>query len=285
MRGVAFAAAFAACVSVCGFAKATDLFTPTPEPEYLPPALWTGFYFGGHAGWSWGKMDVHDVYNYGGDPEADNSVDISGLIAGIQIGYNFRNSNLVYGVEADLGYLDLSGKKSADLPNSSYIDDNPHNDTPNNDINGTYSLSGGFYGDLTGRLGYVADRTLLYLKGGAAFLKTDFDSHYVGANCTTTHTCSGTANPSIFDFSNSETLFGWTLGVGVEYALSSSLSLKLEYQHFDFGSGSFDYEGTYKFKGNLQSKLEDGGIRYSPTIDAVKLGINYRMDDGLEELK
>ena len=287
MRGVAFAAAFAACVSVCGVAKATDLFTP-PEPEYLPPAtLWTGFYFGAHAGWSWGKMDVHDVYTYGGDPEADNSVDISGLIAGVQVGYNFRNGNLVYGVEADLGYLDLSGNKSADLPNPSRMDATPGFD-PNRDINGTYSLSGGLYGDLTGRLGYAADRTLLYLKGGAAFLKTDFDSHYVGANCTTTHTCGGTGagNPSIFDFSNSETLFGWTVGVGVEYALTSSVSLKLEYQHFDFGSGAFDYEGTYNFKGNLHSKLEDGSIKYSPTIDAVKLGINYQMGGGeAEELK
>jgi hypothetical protein len=36
-----------------------------------------------------------------------------------------------------------------------------------------------------------------------------------GANCTTTRICSGATNPSIFDFSNSETLFGWTLGVGM----------------------------------------------------------------------
>jgi outer membrane immunogenic protein len=279
MRGVAFAAAFAACVGVCGVANATDLFTPTPEPEYAQPAaLWTGFYFGGHAGWSWGSTDVHDVFDYKGDPIADNSVDTSGVIAGVQVGYNFRNGNFVYGVEADLGYLDLSGKGSFDLPN-------PKPSDRTGDISSTYSLSGGLYGDLTARFGYATDKTLLYVKGGAAFVNTDFNSHYVGQNCSTVgHGC-GPSNPSVFDFSNNETLFGWTIGVGVEYALTSSLFLKLEYQHFDFGSGSFGYDGRYTFNDKGYTSKLEGDVTYSPTVDAVKLGVNYQLDGGGESLK
>jgi outer membrane immunogenic protein len=275
MRSVAFAAMFAACMGVSGVAMATDLYTPSPEPEYLPPStLWTGFYFGGHAGWSWGNTDVHDVFNYGGDPVADNSVDTSGLIAGIQLGYNFRRGNIVYGIEADLGYMDLSGSGSFALPNGM-------NGDPRGGLSSTYSLSGGLYGDLTARIGYAADRTLLYLKGGAAFVNTDFDSHYVGQNCSTTNLCNKlTPNPSIFDFDNSDTLWGWTAGVGVEYALSQSWSLKLEYQHFDFGSTSFSYDKDFKFNKNGYTSHLDGDVKYAPTVDAVKLGVNYQFGSG-----
>ena len=244
MNKVALAAAFAACVCLPGAAFSADLsLKDTPEVEYVPPSvLWTGPYFGVHVGGARGKVDVSDTFDYGGDPHADNSLDSNGVIAGVQIGYNFRHGNLVYGVEADLGYMNLSGDDSFDLPAYQGKDINA--------VSANYSLSGGLYGDLTGRLGYAADKALLYVKGGAAFLKVDTDSHYEGANCTTTALKCGPKNPSTFDFGDSETLWGWTVGVGVEYALSSSLSLKLEYQHFDFDSTSLSYKGTDYFTAN-----------------------------------
>lgn len=282
MSRVAFAAAFAACFGLSGAALATDLsLKDTPAYEYVPPSvLWTGPYVGVHVGGGFGNVDVSDTYDYHGDPHADNSYDANGVIAGIQLGYNFRQGNLVYGVEADLGYLNLSGEKYFDLP--AYQND------PNNAIGSTYSLSGGLYGDLTARLGYATDKSLFYVKGVAAFLNVDTKSHYEGANCTTkaTKAC-GERNPSDFNFDDSETLLGWTVGVGTEYALSSSLSLKLEYQHFDFGTASSNYSGTDYFASNhptYKSTLS-GAADVSPTVDAVTIGLNYQFNRGDDALK
>lgn len=287
MSRVAFAAALAACVGMSGAALASDLsLKDTPVYEYVPPSvLWTGPYIGVHVGGGFGKVDVSDTYDYHGDPHADNSYDATGVIAGIQLGYNFRQGNLVYGIEADLGYLNLSGDKYFDLPG--------YNNDPNNAIGSTYSLSGGLYGDLTARLGYAADKTLFYVKGGAAFLNVDTESHYAGANCTTTEAdhCHGTPHLSKFDFSDSDTLLGWTVGVGAEYAISSSLSLKLEYQHFDFGTTSSKYSGTdsfscqYNYNHTCTSTLKNGHLDVSPTVDAVTVGLNYQFNQGDDGLK
>jgi outer membrane immunogenic protein len=281
MSRVAFAAAFAACFGLPNAVLATDLsLKDTPTYEYTPAPIWTGLYFGVHVGGAPGDINVSDTFDYNGDPHADNDVDTSGVIAGVQVGYNFQRGNFVYGVEADLGYLDLSGSKTADL----------HKETHRyNDLDATYSFSGGLYGDLTARVGYASDNLLIYLKGGAAFLNVDANSRYVGANCSILGECGSGREASTFNFDNSEMLLGWTIGVGAEYALSSSVSLKVEYQHFDFGSASSDYEGEHNFScgqwGTCTSKLW-GNSESSVTVDAVKVGLNYQFnrgdDDGLK---
>ena len=282
MSRVAFGAVFAACLGMSTAALATDLsLKDPPNYEYTPAPIWSGLYFGVHAGGARTDIDVSDTYVYNADPHAENSFGTTGVIAGVQLGYNFQRGNFVYGVEADLGYLDLGGSKYFDLPAA--------NDDPRNAIGATYSLSGGLYGDLTARVGYATDKTLLYLKGGVAFLNVDTKSHYEGANACTmgNRSCGSYKDPSTFDFENSETLLGWTVGVGAEYALSSSLSLKVEYQHFDFGSVSSSYHGIDKFNPNKpswQSELT-GNSEISPTIDAVTVGLNYQFNRDDDELK
>jgi outer membrane immunogenic protein len=279
MSRVAFAAALAACVSVCGGASAADL-SLKDTPEYYPPSLrWTGFYVGGHLGGAFTDVKVDDTYDYNGDPFVSSTIDSTGLIVGLQLGYNIQRGNIVLGVEADLGYLDISGSESKDLIN-------PMPNDRTNDIKGKYSVDGGLYGDLTGRLGYASDKTLLYVKGGVAFLNADYNAHYVGQNWSTVSPsgCNCTSNASEFKFGKSETLVGWTIGVGLERALSENWSLKAEYQHFDFGSMSLDYSGSYEFKKNYYSKLK-GNTDIATTVDAVKVGVNYRFNGGDEALK
>jgi outer membrane immunogenic protein len=281
MGKVAWAAAFAACFSLPGGALAADLSLKDTPEYYAPSPIWTGLYFGGHVGGVFGDTEVEDTFDYNGDPFARNNIDSTGVISGVQLGYNVQRGNVVFGVEADLGYLSLSGDKTADLPH-------PEREKydPNDEISAKYSIEGGLYGDLTARLGYAADKALFYVKGGAAFVNAEFNSHYVGANCSTTGKHCGPANPSKFDFETSDTLWGWTIGVGVEYALSKNWSLKAEYQHFDFGSMSLDYEGEYTFntKKKLTSDLE-GSADIALTVDAVKVGVNYKFGGDYETMK
>lgn len=222
---------------------------------------WQGLYFGVHGGGAWGSAKVHDQFIYNADPIFDGNGDSTGAIGGAQAGYNVQRGHFVFGVEADIGYLGLSARGSDAGFGGGYA------------ISGQYETSGGMYGDLTGRLGYAADRVLLYAKGGAAFLDADVKADYKGDNY-------WHDGRSVFHLGHSDTLTGWTIGAGAEYAISPSWSIKAEYQHFDFGSMSYaTKESCVGISHNNKSCIIDGKTDTSITADAVKLGINYRLSN------
>ena len=262
---------------------ATDLYV-RPEPKdvpYVPPPFWPGFYVGGHVGGAWNAATAHDHYDYIGDPEASNKITGIGPLGGGQAGYNFRWGNIVFGPEADFGYLGLPGSRSVALPIAP--DCTARGYSANFcGLTAKYSNAGGLYGDLTGRLGYAAGPTLFYAKGGAAFLNSEFKANYIGQNCLTAHYCSGPAIPSQFNFDQSGTLWGWTMGAGVEYSFSQEWSVKLEYQHFDFNSMSMAHDGRFNIPGNSPAHSTlSGNVEVSPTVDSVMLGVNYHPNLGL----
>ncbi len=259
--------------------------------EFMP--LWQGFYFGGHAGGIWGNTGVNDNFTYIGDPTLNPSLSGTNFIGGGQAGYNFQSGHFVFGLEGDIGYLGIFASKSGSSDPISctgtytaapYTVQYTGDSAKMCDVDAKYSSSSNLYGDLTGRLGYLADRTLFYAKGGVAFLDADFKANYAGQSCMTLNTC-GSGGPSLFNFGHSETLTGWTAGAGVEYALNPRWSLKAEYQHFDFGSMSYSYSGSYVIPtvpdswhagGHYTSTLY-GKTDVSVTADAVTLGVNYHL--------
>ncbi len=290
---------FVASLMLSSYVKAADLYGPpaslkdSPEP-FAPAALWPGFYLGGHAGGAWGGPGVSDTFQYVGDPSFNGGLNGTGFIGGAQAGYNIQRGHFVFGPEADIGYLGLSASKLVSFrPNSCtahYQDGNLSYDLAHHDeqmcwVDGKYSSSSDLYGDITGRFGYALDRTLFYAKGGVAFLDANFKANYSGQNWRTFY---GTGGPSLFNFDHSDTLVGWTIGAGVEYALTSSWSLKAEYQHFDFGSLSYSYSGcvsvgepcpaTYQPYNNHFTSTIDGQTKVSVSADAVTLGVNYHIN-------
>jgi high affinity Mn2+ porin len=80
-------------------ALAADL--PVKAPQYRPAFDWSGFYIGGHTGYSRGASSAVLT-----DPQvAASSGNFSGVIGGVQGGYNVRlASGLLLGVEADLTF-------------------------------------------------------------------------------------------------------------------------------------------------------------------------------------
>jgi outer membrane immunogenic protein len=250
------------CCGLAFNAQAADMYRGSlkDSPEYLPalPA-WGGLYLGGHIGGAWSDVGVTDTYYYHEDPTIDSSIGASGVIGGGQIGYNFQSGNFVYGAEIDLGGMDLSGSNTVQLQGGP------------EPLSARYSISGGFYGDITGRLGFVAGRALFYGKGGAAFLNADFNSHYTGRFAE-------------FDFSNSDAMWGWTIGGGVEYKLSRSWSIKAEYQHFDFGDTSFANTASKPTVWGCCANLSSDA-KVSPTADAVTVGVNYFLNQGSGQIK
>ncbi len=248
---------------------------------------WQGLYFGVHGGGAWGSADVKDSFDYVGDPHIDGSGSSTGLIAGGQVGYNVQQGHVVFGVEGDIGYLDISAKSGgAHVQTSGYCQNTVTNNrydwsTGYCNISSQYDTSGGLYADVTGRLGYATNRVLLYAKGGVAFLNADVKAHYDGTSVNSAK--------SKFDFDHGDTLVGWTIGAGAEYAINPSWSLKAEYQHFDFGSMSYAYSdckslasgfncpGNGAPGGNYTANITNGKNDISVTADTVTVGVNYHL--------
>ena len=205
-----------------------------------PVQSWTGFYFGGHAGGAWSDVDAR--VNYIGSLSPVTPDRSTGVIGGGQLGYNLQSGNIVFGLEADLGGAGLSGSARTTVG------------TPYD-----YKHSGGFYGDITGRVGLTSGQALFYAKGGAAFLNSEYQFKYIG-------------NPQ-YDSSGGDTSWGWTIGGGIEYMLNSNWSAKIEYQHFDFGRTDI--------KINNVNYLAE----FNTTADAVTFGANYHVGRGYEPLK
>ena len=197
-------------------------------------------------------------------------------MGGAQAGYNIQRGHVVFGLEGDIGYLGISAKSSGSYTPSS----NPGNfhcgtywagDGHVCDISGQYSTSGGLYGDITGRLGYATDRVLFYGKGGVAFLNADTKANYKGESV-------GWINTEfLFQFRQQRDACRLDHRSGAEYALNPAWSLKAEYQHFDFGSMSYNYsEHLYlseRLRGGLHSpsyRRQERQSRLPPT--AVKVG-------------
>ena len=235
-------------------ANAADIYRPSEGGYKDAPYAgvnWSGFYFGANVGGAWATDQVRDV-NIDWCSGLGSSIgpctynnNATGVFGGGQLGFNVQRGNIVFGPEVDLGYMDLSHTawQVAGLSSS--------------------TVSPGFYADVTARLGYAVDRTLVYAKGGYAY--------YGGS-------VSNWTDDGPNHSGSTSGLNGWTLGGGLEYKINPSLSLKAEYLHFDFGS--------------VTNTVEQGGECTGPcpfgnklSIDTAKIGVNYFVNSGYEPLK
>jgi outer membrane immunogenic protein len=216
------AAVIAAVALSCASAFAADM--PTKAAP-VPVFDWTGFYLGGNIG------DAASGRVHFDDPDEDTASfrfkTKSGFLGGGQFGYNWRAGNALFGFEADLGYMAI--RKTFAVPTHLALTDN---------------LKGGIYGDITGRLGLVFDRLLVYGKGGAAFFH---DSMVTDGGETSI---------------NSGALTGWTAGGGFEYEVAPRWSFKAEYMYFDVG-------------GKMVLPTDGDRFRNRLTSQTAKIGLNY----------
>ena len=63
--------------------------------------------------------------------------------------------------------------------------------------------------------------------------------------------------------SNGHDKSGWTVGAGLEYALTPHLSIKAEYQYVDLGTDTI-------------ASVAFGSISEKTKVNIVKAGLNYR---------
>jgi len=229
------AAAVALTVATAVAAQAADLPTKKApvEPVYVPPPFtWTGFYVGVNAGaiWKQGNNSNNTLFApnfpalYAYWPNGGGGNGNTGFLGGGQAGYNFQYGAAVFGIETDFDGSSLS--KSTSVIGPSFL-------SPVNGVNDFFTANGKISLDWLGttrlRVGFVAtpdNRLMFYGTGGVA---------YGG----------GTAHLNVYDAANgiyfssgnhNSTRTGWTLGAGVEYALTNNIILGAEYLYYNLGS-------------------------------------------------
>jgi opacity protein-like surface antigen len=191
---------------------------------------WTGPYIGAFAGSTWGE----EHWRFIGIGTTVNP-EFAGYIAGGQIGYNVQVSNVVFGVEADYGLSNANGGRAC--PNALFFSCNAEVDN---------------LGSITGRLGLAWGHALFYAKGGLAFGDVRVTSFL--------------DNPVTKVADDTHWRYGWTVGGGMEFALTDRWSAKAEYMYYDLGSERFQTEMA-PFPVNF-SEVDTRG-------SAARIGINY----------
>ena len=180
--------------------------------------------------WTGFYAGINGGYGFGSSNWAGaGSSSPKGVLVGGTLGYNLQTGSLVWGLEGDLDYSWMKGSNV-----------------------GTGVCAGlgcetrnTWFGTARGRIGYAGwDRWLPYFTGGAAFGDVKMTS--------------GTA------VSESKTRFGWTIGAGIEYAVMTNWTAKVEYLYADLGTSSCSIAACgvatdVSFKENL-----------------VRVGLNYR---------
>jgi len=176
-------------------AFAADIPSTQPPPPLPPAPLFT-----------WTGLYVGGQIGYGWGTDSltvypwgfGTSYTPNGVVGGAHVGYNYQINQFVLGLEGDV---------------------------EGTSIDSSYSPGGALYrtqipvqGSIRGRLGLAFDRVLVYATGGGEF-----------AGITTSY--SG-AWPYL---QNSTSRGGWTIGGGIEYALTPNWSVRGEYRYADFG--------------------------------------------------
>jgi opacity protein-like surface antigen/outer membrane protease len=250
-------------VSLAGQVHAADI--PVKAVPYVAPWSWNGSYVGIHAGAALGFSNVSDPY---GTSIYGDKIRTPGFLLGLQVGHNWQapGSNFVWGVEGDLSWLDAEGTNTCFATTAPVGILGPGMITSSN-----CRARPDFTGTLTGRIGLAtgtAGRTLLYVKGGAAVLHNRLDA--------TTNWGFGVF--PITTTSASPTTWGWTIGAGVEQAVSPAWSVKLEYDYLDFGSANLTTPATF-------TTTPTGFFTAVPSTTAsvrqdmhqMKIGLNYKI--------
>jgi opacity protein-like surface antigen len=174
---------------------------PAKGPLESRPYDWTGFYVGGYAGSGWGTTDWNFAAGAGALPK------MGGFLGGFEAGINYQVGSVVLGAEGDLGLGSLKG--SASCVTLFYLS-----------CNETLQYAA----TATGRVGYAWDRALLFAKGGAAWTRNDFS-----VTCNTGGWAIEAIISPCVSATGHDSRFGWTVGGGLEYALSAHWSAKAEY--------------------------------------------------------
>jgi outer membrane immunogenic protein len=140
-------------------------------PSYAPAFSWTGTYVGANLGGTWGSfhMDPFSTNNVTGvvGAAAGASLSDTSLIGGFQAGYNWQVGQWVLGLEQDYQFTGLKKTFGFAAPAAGFL------------AGDTLSIKTDYLAATRAKLGWAADRVMLYAAGGLETGELDGSSTYV----------------------------------------------------------------------------------------------------------
>src|SRR3954468_13573670 len=201
-----FLLGIAGVIALAAPASAADLaarpYTKAP-PMIAAVYDWSGFYIGANGGWG-SSRNCWDFLPVAGGVAPEGCHDATGGTAGGQVGYRWQSGNWVFGLEAQGNWADFKGSNASlaalGATNRTKID---------------------AFGLFTGQIGYAWNNALLYVKGGAAVTNDKYSGFGMGI---------------LAEFDRAtETRWGGSVGVGLEYGFTPNWSVGVEYDHMFMG--------------------------------------------------
>jgi outer membrane immunogenic protein len=247
--------AAAGLIAGAGAVSAADLPSRTVAPmapmvSAVPIFTWTGFYVGAQVGYAWGDDDnAFPVGSFVPGPVPGTFVPFEGgfggdndsFLAGVHAGYNFQIGSIVVGVEGDIEGL-FGDDDDNDFNGVLYSQVSPGVFAP-----AAYAFSANtldWQGSIRGRVGFAFDRALIYATGGFAFGGV-----------------SGGFSNGLID-NGDDTITGWTIGGGVEYAFTNNLTTRIEYRYTNFEGDDSVFNNVNFGGGDLDFHTVKVGLSY-----------------------
>src|SRR4029078_8267040 len=178
---------------------------------------------------------------------------LTGGMAGGQVGYNWEQRWRVFGIEADFHWGGMNGGLNAPCP-----------------VGVVPGLAANFdqrmpwFGTVRGRLGYAQDGWLLYATGGYAYTRVETNAF-------------ASAGGLAANIRDNQSRQGWTVGGGIEVAFTRNWSAKVEYLYMRFGERDqiFALTGLPAITDNveLNSNIFRAGVNYRFLSDQ---GVRHR---------
>ncbi|MCK1278731.1 porin family protein [Bradyrhizobium sp. 61] len=231
---------------------------------------WDGFYVGGQFGFATTDIDFSHAPKSMTDFMLRNSIlqapvggwsllpknHVQSTGFGAYVGKNWQLYDAVMGVEANYSYMSSISSTASDsmgriLPGET----GPagHTYTYNTSLGGGASLKLKDYATFRGRVGWDGGDFMPYGFAGLAVGRAevsrfatvswqkydDFDEAVVSGGVTTTvhrHLPAGSATLSSTEQRTNSFMYGWTAGIGVEYAICGNFLIRGEWEHVGFSN-------------------------------------------------
>jgi opacity protein-like surface antigen len=277
-------------IALLGASGLALIACPAAAQPAAPSVDWSGVYVGANVGWNSSATQVRPsnattnqltgLSNGAGAatvpaatfPTSQMDFSDQSWAAGGQVGVNKQRGNVVFGLEGDMDALGGRARQfsSYALPATGLTTGSTVGIDRQTDPNWSASLRG--------RVGWATGNVLFYGTGGLAL--TDVRQSALYSYAPTAGAGVAAANPgaNLGPFANGasadNTLVGWTVGGGAEYAINKQISIGAEYRHSDYGTTTFGFvaPGAGATEENAPFHVSD---------DQVLAKINYKFAGGL----
>jgi outer membrane immunogenic protein len=186
---------------------------------------WSDPYIGVFVAHSWLDLEYYEP----DWPGYERNPNINTFTGGVYLGFNYPINNIVMGIETDAGFGDMSKGP----------DDNSRNYYSAFDIDWTMHLRS--------RIGWLFGPALPYISGGLSLTEINLDDSETG-------------------WGRDDNLHvGWTIGAGIEHAVTKKLKARIEYLYDDYGREHYYIDGLLPYRANidLTSHTVRAGLSYS----------------------